>query len=294
MSCWEFKKISCNPTMEAQVKLVRDVIYSTQTGVDLPMSLLIPWNVDAEEVEHTKKPLIVFVQGSAWTTPDRDFEIPQLAGFARKGYVVATIVHRDAAKGHAFPAYLQDVKCAIRYLRKHADQYGIDPEHVAVWGTSSGGNAALLVGLTGDDPVYKTEEYSEYSDAVNVVAECFGPTDIPQLMKALMAGRSEEPSEGANIFMGLAGGDLSKVDEIAEKMSPIFLVEEGKTAPPCLLLHGDADPLVPFAQMTSLYEKMKKCGYTVEGVQIEGAVHEGNFWSDEVYETIESFIKKYI
>lgn len=295
----EIRCLPNNPNMDGQVKLVRDVIYSTAAGEKLPLSLLIPWNVDDETAKKEKKPLIVFVQGSAWTTPDRDFELPQLSAFARKGYVVATVVHRDRRKGCPFPAFLQDVKCAIRYLRKNADLYGIDPEKVAVWGTSSGGNAALLVGLTGDDPKYKTEEYQEYSDCVNAVAECFGPTDLFAMAGSVDVGqlkaeaaKAEEPSEVLALMMQLSGGDISRFEQVARDMSPIYQVEKGKKVPPFLLIHGDADPVVPFEQMTSLYYKMLEYGYSAEAWQIEGAVHEGNFWSDAVYRVVEEFLQK--
>ncbi|MCB8600020.1 alpha/beta hydrolase, partial [Blautia sp. DFI.9.9] len=69
--------------------------------------------------------------------------------------IVATVQHRSALDGHAFPAFLQDVKTAIRYLRAHAAEYQIDPDRVGIWGTSSGANAALLTALTPNDPRYE-------------------------------------------------------------------------------------------------------------------------------------------
>ena len=285
--------LSNNPTMEGQIKLVQDIIYSKATGVELSMTLFLPWNLDDDRIKTEKKPLIVFVQGSAWTTPDREFQIPQLSEFARAGYVVATIEHRSALNGHAFPAFLQDVKCAIRFLRANADKYGIDTERVAIWGTSSGANAALLVGLTGDAPEYKTEEYAEYSDRVNAVVECFGPTDLPAMSSM---GEEEEPaiSDIAYIMNGLCGGNLEKLLEVMMAMSPVNYVVKGKEVPAFLLLHGDQDPIVPFEQMTSLYEKMVECEYDVEAWQIEGAEHEGTFWSQSVYDVIGEFLKKKI
>lgn len=280
-----------NPTMEGQVKLVQNVIYSTATGTSLALTLMLPWNLDNPDIKKEKKPLIVYVQGSAWTTPDRDFQIPQLSEFARNGYIVATVDHRNALLGNAFPAYLQDVKCAIRFLRKNAEIYGIDADKVAIWGTSSGGNTALLVGLTGDDKKYKTEEYKEYSDRVNAVVECFGPTDL-----AAMNGTADDEdyaiSDIQYILNGLCGGDMSRYSEVAYKMSPVNYVEKGKDVPSFLLLHGDADPIVPFEQMLLLYDKMVACNYDVEAWQIEGAEHEGTFWSQNVYDIIAEFIKK--
>lgn len=294
MKCERIKHLKNNPTMEGQVKLVQNIIYSTAAGENLPLTMLLPWNLDDENIKKEKKPLIVFVQGSAWTTPDREFEIPQLAAFARAGYIVATVEHRSALNGNAFPAYLQDVKCAIRYLRANAKQYGIDSERVVIWGTSSGGNTALLVGLTGDDERFKTEEYKEYSDRVIAVVECFGPTEMFSLMQKPDKDPDEEPaiSDIEYIMQGLCGGNLEKLPEVFEKMSPVNYVEKGKEVPPFLLLHGDNDPIVPFSQMTLLYDKMMECEYDVEAWQIEGAEHEGTFWSQAVYDVIAEFIKK--
>lgn len=290
------KHLKNNPTMEGQVKLVQNIIYSTATGENLPLTMLLPWNLDDANIQKEKKPLIVFVQGSAWTTPDREFEIPQLSAFARAGYIVATVEHRSSLNGHAFPAYLQDVKCAIRFLRANADKYGIDSERVAIWGTSSGGNTALLVGLTGDEERFKTEEYKEYSDAVKLVVECFGPTEMISLMQKPEREPDEEPliSDIDYIMQGLCGGNLDNLPETMMKMSPMNYVEKGKDVPPFLLIHGDNDPIVPFSQMTMLYEKMMECEYDVEAWQIEGAEHEGTFWSQSVYDVIAEFIEKNI
>lgn len=65
-------------------------------------------------------------------------EIPQLVQFVQAGYIVATVQHRSSIDGHPFPAFLQDVKTAIRFLRTNAQKYAIDPQQVAIWGTSSG------------------------------------------------------------------------------------------------------------------------------------------------------------
>jgi len=290
------KHLKNNPTMEGQVKLVQNIIYSTATGENLPLTMLLPWNLDDANIQKEKKPLIVFIQGSAWTTPDREFEIPQLSAFARAGYIVATVEHRSSLNGHAFPAYLQDVKCAIRFLRANADKYVIDSQRVAIWGTSSGGNTALLVGLTGDEERFKTEEYKEYSDAVKLVVECFGPTEMISLMQKPEREPDEEPliSDIDYIMQGLCGGNLDNLPETMMKMSPMNYVEKGKDVPPFLLIHGDNDPIVPFSQMTMLYEKMMECEYDVEAWQIEGAEHEGTFWSQSVYDVIAEFIEKNI
>ena len=277
-----------NPLHEGHYRLRRDIVYSSAGGNGLTMDIFTPWHVEMGNEPPVALPLLVFVQGSAGCTPDRSSEHAQLALAAHMGFVVATVGHRDMREGHPFPAFLQDVKCAIRYLRANAAQYGIDPERVLIWGTSSGGNTALLVGTTGDDPAYKTAEYAEQSDAVSAAVSCFGPTDVEALFKFLidMPGARE-------IGAALAGSmDEDRIWAAAREMSPVNHVQPGRAYPPMLLLNGTADPTVPHAQMEAMVEKLESVGSPVEAYYVDNAEHEGNFWSLEVREGIFDFIKR--
>lgn len=278
----EYKVFSNNPSLTGFARIVPDVVFSTETGVELKLTLLHPWNIEGK-----KYPLVVFLQGSAWTFPDVCYEIPQLSALARQGYVVATITHRNSLEGHPFPAYLEDTKTAIRFLRANADQYGIDPNRVCMWGTSSGGNTALLVGLTGDDPAFRTGEYAAFSDAVQLVVECFGPSDLPKMIDP---ARAEADPEGAKLIMALKGdGDLL---DVMRRMSPVNYVKKGEKYPPFLLLHGDADDVVPYAQSEEMLDALQDACVDARLVRIEGAPHEGSFWSDGLVEEIHGFIRE--
>ena len=167
-----------NPMLRGQAELKQHVVYS-QNGQAL--TLLLPWAHREPHVHADPTPLIVFVQGSGWTTPNLDYELPMLSRFAEEGIAVATVCHRSTLDGHPFPAFLQDVKCAVRFLRAHAGGYNIDPDRIAAFGTSSGGNTVCLMGVTGNDPRYRTEEYPEESDAVCAVVSCFGPMELVTL-----------------------------------------------------------------------------------------------------------------
>ena len=286
----EIKVMKNNPELKGLAGFIPDVIYSSANGVDLKMCIMTPW-VFPEINDDKRYPLVVFLQGSGWTCPDLNPEIPQLGQLARDGYVVATINHRNSLEGHAFPAYLEDTKTAIRFLRANAEKYHIDPERVAMYGTSSGGNTALLVGLTGDDERFKTDEYREYSDSVKVVAECFGPTNL----KAMVANLSEEDKEKfwGNLFRGLAGSDKAEdIYETMEKMSTTNYVKAGEKYPPFLIVHGDADTLVPYEQSVEMYEKLCDAGADVQMIRITDAPHEVTFWSRELIDEIYGFIKE--
>ncbi len=277
------RHIPSNPSLEGMAELLQNVVYSTATGTDITLSLLIPWG--ARE-RGDRLPLIVFVQGSAWTFPNLGYEILQLADYARNGYVVAMATHRSCLDGHPFPAYLQDVKAAIRFLKRHAEEYAIDKNRVCIWGTSSGGNTALLVGLTADDPRYKTAEYREESDGVSLVVECFGPTDLSRML----GGRMTEEGEIADIFNHLIGGRDAR--EVLLEMSPVSHVKPGETTPPFLLIHGDADELVPYDQMIVMVQALHAQSADVRAVCVDGAPHEGSFWSRELHGLILDYIRE--
>mgnify|MGYP000680823306 CR=1 FL=1 len=275
-----------NPGLSGMARLIPNVVFSNVSGVELKMQIIVPWTNDSDESMKKKYPLIVFLQGSAWTFPDVNYQLPQLASIARMGYVVATITHRNFQEGHPAPAFLQDAKTAIRFLRKNAEEYHIDPERVCFWGTSSGGNTSLLVALTGDNTKYKTDEYRDFSDSVSVAIDCFGPTNLAGLLEMI------KNSESMDFFKGLAGGEISEHMDLLKEMSPLLILEKGKKYPPILLIHGDADTVVPYSDSKNMYEALVDNGYDAELIRVENAPHEGSFWSCELLDEIMGFIKR--
>lgn len=159
-------RIARNPEMKGLTELFADIVYSEKQGETLSLDLLVPW----EAYVHPEKrfPTVVFTQGSAWTSPCTGYEIPQLSRLSAEGFVVATVRHRSRENGYPAPAFLVDVKCAIRFLRANSEKYHVDSERIYAYGTSSGGNTALLLGLTGDMPAYRSEEYPEYLSLIHI------------------------------------------------------------------------------------------------------------------------------
>ena len=282
-----------NPSREGMLEMIAEIPFSGALSLQMVKPI---WKSAGKGF-----PLVVFIQGSAWTKPNQFWEIPQLSRLARRGFVVASVTHRSAFEAPA-PAFLQDVKTAIRFLRAHAGEYDIDPERVCAWGTSSGGNTALLLGLTGDDPVFETDEWAGQSTRVQAVVDCFGPTD---LMKMAEFQYTDTPIDEKNIFVAL-GNALDRVGDAAreemlerirprlEQISPIRYVKPGLALPPFLMLHGDADPVVLFEDTEALYRRMTECGYDASLVRVTGAEHEGTFWSEALNQIIFDFIEKRI
>lgn len=286
-----YKKVKYNPTMEGMAEIIPDIVFSYADGEELKLQLILPW-WDREGDGVPSYPLVVFTQGCSWTFPNVWYEIPQLSELAKRGFAVATITHRDATEGKPFPACLQDIKTAIRYLRANAEVYGIDAGRVGLWGTSSGANLSLLAAMTEGDERYTTVEHEGYSDKVDYVVACFPTTDFVEFYCDENSDR-----EIKNIFDALSGGRADKEMTVLKEMSPYYYAKnaaeknEKVCKQPILLAHGDSDELIPYGQTMKLYEVMRDSGCDVSMVTVEGAPHEQSFWSREMFEIIFEFIE---
>ena len=270
-----------NPELKGLLDLKANIPYASPDGEELALQLLKPqWSSGGKGF-----PLVVFIQGSGWRKPNQFWEIPQMCRLVEKGYVVASVTHRSYLTA-ASPAFLQDVKCAIRFLRAHAAEYDIDKDRIAAWGTSSGGNTALLLGLTGDDPRFETEDWAGESTAVKAVVDCFGPTDLVKMCEVQYL----QPHTQENRFFVMGGSDEEHYLDNLRQVSPIEYVKPGLTLPPFLLLHGDADPVVLFEDTETFYNALLSSGYQADLVRVTGAPHEGNFWSPALLDVIFDFL----
>ena len=275
-----------NPDGKGLVDLKANIPFASPDGKELCLQLLKPMTPSGCK----GWPLVVFIQGSAWTKPNQFWELPQLSLLSERGYVIASVTHRSCFEAPA-PAFLKDVKEAVRFLRAHAADYDIDKTRVCTWGTSSGGNTALLLGLTGDDPAFETEANSEESSAVKAVVDCFGPTDVLRMLEVQYAAM---PRTKENLLYALGGGSDETYPEKLRLISPEEYVKPGRDLPPFLILHGDADEVVLYEDSERLYNKLLDNGYEADLVRVTNAPHEGSFWSRELLEVIFSFIEKHM
>jgi acetyl esterase/lipase len=222
-------------------------------------------------------PLVVWIHGGGWMFGDRRY-LPEtlrpnqlFTESVAAGPAIATVDYRLALEA-PFPAQLHDVKAAIRYLRAHADQLGIDTSRVGVWGESAGGHLAALVGLTGrmaelEGRVGVVGE----SSAVDAVVDWYGPADL-ELQRLggpppdVAAMRPPELRTAPEIH--LAGG---RDPAALRAASPISYVTD--SAAPFLLVHGTADTVVPYQQSVVLADALTSVAAQVDLVPIEGAEH---------------------
>lgn len=245
---------------------------NTRTLADLPyvssgheaqrLDLYLPASGDGAH------PLIIWIHGGAWYSGSKD-GIPAAAKeLVARGYVVASVGYRLSQVAR-YPAQIEDVKAAVRWLRAHAHAYGIDPDRIGVWGESAGGHLAALLGVTGNIRDFDAGEHLDQSSAVQCVVDWYGPANL------LDWGVPESPSTESpeSGIYRLLGGPVSQNREAARRASPVHLVN-GRSAP-FLLIHGDQDPVVPLAQSRMLHEALLQAGVESELLTITGAAHGG-------------------
>jgi acetyl esterase/lipase len=238
------------------VRTIADLPYRTVDGAALTLDLYIPPKLDG------KKPAVLFVHGGGFIQghsrmmgAEKDFPA-RLAALAAKGYVVASMAYRLAPKSR-FPAQVRDAKAAVAWLRIHSEEYGIDPQRIAIWGSSAGGMIAASVGTSCAVPDLEPEGGNNGDNCVQAVADWFGPTTV-------------DSDRLSAIYLGC----LASLNCDADRMkaaSPISRISPGD--PPVQILHGNSDEIVPLAQSKAFEEALHAAGVEVEFRVVEGAGH---------------------
>jgi acetyl esterase/lipase len=171
-----------------------------------------------------------------------------------KGFTVFAVRHGSSPR-YPMSAIVADVRRAVRFIRQHAGEYGVEPNRIGVYGGSAGGQLALLLGTTADsgDPSASDPVLRESSRVAAVVAY-FPPTDL---------------SRWANRRAFPATAPLTEAE--AAQYSPIRFVSPG--AAPSLIVHGDADPVVPMVEGETMHGALTRAGVPASFLRIEGAGH---------------------
>ena len=237
-------------------------------------------------------PLIVFIQGSAWFKQWIEKRMPMQGHFATRGFAFALVQYRESELA-PFPAQIEDAKTAIRFMRKHAEEYRIDPDNIFLWGDSSGAHTALMAGMTQETGEFDTEDYSEFSCKVNAIVDNYGPSDLTRMHIPPSSMEHTDPDSPQGMLLG--GVPVLENLDKAAAASPVNFVRPDVSIPPILMFHGTKDMTVPFEQSVLLYKKLKKMGKDVTFYAIRGGDHGGpTFWSDRVMDVIEAFLRAYM
>lgn len=276
------------PKLPAGVRQVADLPYVENGDPAQRLDLYLP-----EKADGKPRPLIVWVHGGGWSGGKKD-GCPALR-WVKDGYVAASVEYRFSQNA-VFPAQIQDCQAAIRWLRGHAKEYGIDPDHIGVWGESAGGHLVALLGTAGGKNAFeKVGADRAQSDAVQAVVDYYGPSDFNTVV--------EQAARDANVrntfhfnegdpYSKLIGVPLNSDVAKGNAVSPVHFASAD--APPFLILHGTMDPLVPFAQSEELVAALVKAKAPTPFLQpLPGAGHSGGkFFQQPTYELVRKFLDK--
>lgn len=265
------------PAFSLAVEFTRkeDVVYGRKYGTALTLDVFTPKT-------GANGAAIVWVVSGGWFSSHDAISPAPIEEFLKRGYTVFAVVHGSQPR-YTIPEIVVDMNRAVRFIRHHAADYKIDPNRIGVTGGSAGGHLSLMLGTAADkgnplakDPVDKT------SSRVQAVACFFPPTDF------LNYGKPGENALGRGILKGFKPPfdfheqdpttkvfrpitDEAKIISIGKEISPINHATADD--PPTLIIHGDADQLVPIQQAKLIIDKLKKEGVETKLVVKEGGSH---------------------
>lgn len=263
---------------------------------------------------------IIAIYGSAWFS--NNMKAITYFSFGKPltdaGFAVVCINHRSSADDK-FPAQIQDVKGAIRHIRANAEKYKIDDSFIGITGFSSGGHLASMAGVTGtlktvsrgvsetedlvDNQAKKLGEQitskkieldiegeiggnTEYSSKVDAVVDWFGPVDMRRMSNCETTNDAKSPEAA------LIGGDPKLNPAMVDLISPLTYVAQCTTLPRFLVIHGDADDVVPYCQGKFFSEELDKKGVLEEFITVPGGKHGQITFNEETFKKMTDFFLK--
>jgi acetyl esterase/lipase len=230
----------------------KDVVYSFIGHGKLKLDVYQPKSPSASPL-----PGIILIHGGSWEEGDKT-ELAAMARYlASNGYVAFSIDYRLHSGGkNRWPAQLDDAQRAVRWVRRHAADYNVDPKRIGAWGYSAGGQMASLLGEI-DTRDNSDPELAKYSSRVQAVVDVSGPADFT----------SGFDTDGGRFFNDLFGATKQQNPELWKSASPVFNIS--KQTVPFLIVHGTRDGTVPIAQSVEFANALHKAGIDVSLVQLD-------------------------
>jgi acetyl esterase/lipase len=265
--------------LAAETKVTRDIEFARVGDKLLKLDLHVP----SGEI---KTPLVVYVHGGAWKSGLKD-DMP-LEKLVEQGYVIASVDYRVSLVA-PFPAQIHDIKAAIRFLRAKGRELGVDSSRIVMAGSSAGGHLAALTGvsngvkeLEGTVGTNLTE-----SSAVHGIISLYGASNLETILSQSTPKGVEFRRPAMELLLG---GPVGEKAALAKLAGPVNHVDAND--PPLLLIHGDADPQMPYAQSEELKRLYEKTKLRVELETIRDGKHGGDeFYDDKRTDLMAAFLK---
>jgi acetyl esterase/lipase len=260
------------------IRRIEGLEYAAPGGKPLLADLYLPGH------GHGPWPVVLWLHGGGWRFGDR-LQAPELSRyFASSGLAMASIDYRLTTEA-VFPAQIEDVKTAIRWLRSVAARYGLDGTNIGLWGASAGGHLAALAAMSGPGTFESsTSEHPLESSDVQAVVDGYGPIDFLQLdAHRDPLGRPSDDPESIELPQGmrtahansfeslLIGGPVEEHPDRARLANPISYA--CPRVPPFLILHGLSDTTVPAHQSEMLFDVLAARGADVTLYLAQGLGH---------------------
>jgi acetyl esterase/lipase len=257
---------------------IDDVVYASPDDAPLLADVYLP------DSQPAPWPTIVWLHAGGWRFGDRRLAPDLSTHFAQHGYAMVSIDYRLTDRAQ-FPAQIEDVKTAVRWIRASASHYGFDPARIGLWGASAGGHLAALAATSGPG-IFENDgsEHAAWSSEVRAVVDGYGPVDFLQL--DAQRDPSDPPSDDpesvtlppgtraadADSFESrLIGGPIGRHPDRVAAANPLSYTRPA--VPPVLILHGTSDTTVPAHQSEMLFEGLAASGVDVTLCLIEGLGH---------------------
>jgi acetyl esterase/lipase len=205
-------------------------------------------------------PVVINIHGGGWNHGVKESQTG-FSTFFKAGFAVANIEYRLTGQATA-PAAVEDTRCALIYLIKNAKALNIDVNKIVIMGGSAGGHLALMGGLLANDHRFDGNCPGVENIKVAAIIDKYGITDVWD-----WGYGKNLTSKSARNWLG----DKANDQAFAASVSPITYVT--KNSPPVFIVHGDADPTVPYQQSVDLHKKLKEAGVKTEFITVPGGLH---------------------
>ena len=262
--------------------MIEEVIFKRAGGRDLLGDLFLPENISPGKLA----PAMVHIHGGAWRKGDKTLRHRTAARLAEIGIAGLSIDYRLSQEA-VHPPQIHDCKAAIRWVRANAERLNIDPERIGVLGASAGGHLSALVATTAGHAGFEGEGGNAgHSSAVQAAVLFYGVFDLVQFGKRELANNGD-------IGRQLFGGTVEEMRGIYKEASPLTHVS--CNTPPCLLIHGDADSIIPIEQSEVFLRALRNAGVEAELVVEQGKDHAYDLYAEDLnplLAPVEEFLAK--
>lgn len=280
--------LSCSLLLNAEEFSVEsNVVYGEVDGQKLLVDIGTP-----KAPAIAPRPALILVHGGGWVEGSKEAVRWATEGLAREGYVSFGINYRLMKDGkNTWPAQIDDVQRAVRWIRANAAKYGVDPNRIGAFGGSAGGHLVSLLG-TMDTRDNSDKALATYSSRVQCVVDMNGPADLSKGFAQTSGGQGNGWVN--SLITNLMGGTPTEKPTVYQEASPITHVD-AKSAP-FLIFHGKVDDIVPVAQSEWLHAALQKAGVESTLVLFEGEGHDFKQQAnqDRFVEEFRKFIAKHL